>query len=361
LRDWAGEQDDLAGLERLAARLTNDRDTTKVNDFVVDLSTLTGAVRRQQTTSEVLDLLIDTIGLGGAVATLDNGRQGMNRSAQGDDLLALRQLAAMHPTVATFERWLTSQLTKRRTSDGVTLSTVHRVKGQEWPYVVAHLVDVDQYPHRLSEDIEEERRLFHVAITRCSEHVTIVSGEHPSPFVAELTAEPPEHAPQSPGPAPVVTPTRPSASKRDAPDHPLLDRDRVMAVPGLVLVDQGHEWVITALDPEAAVAERADATRRFRIGTKVETAGRQRGKLAARPGEVAEASALVFDLLRSFRDRVRDGKPAYTVFDDKTLAGIATALPADQAALARVKGVGPAKLDQYGDDVLDVVASARSS
>ncbi|MEO6652672.1 MAG: ATP-dependent DNA helicase UvrD2 [Ilumatobacteraceae bacterium] len=361
LRDWAGEQADLAGLERLALRLTDDRDATKINDFVVDLSTLAGAVRRAQTTTQVLDLLIDRIGLGGAVATLDNGRQGMNRSAQGDDLLAVRQLGAMHPEVATFERWLLGQLGTRREPGGVVLSTVHRVKGQEWPHVIAHLVDVDQYPHRLSEDVEEERRLFHVAITRCSEHVTIVSGEHPSPFVDELTTEPPEHPPERPGPAPIRTSSASVKPKREAPDHPLLDRTRVIAVAGLVLVDQGHEWVITELEPEAAVAARGDATRRFRIGSKVETAGRQRGTLGARPGEVDEASALVFDLLRSFRERARDGKPAYTVFDDKTLAAIATAMPSDLAALARVKGVGPAKLDLYGDDVLDLVASARSS
>ena len=56
----------------------------------------------------------------------------------------------------------------------------------------------------------------------------------------------------------------------------------------------------------------------------------------------------------------RDGKPAYTVFDDKTLAGIATSLPADLAELARVKGVGPAKLDQYGDDILALVATAQT-
>ncbi len=59
-----------------------------------------------------------------------------------------------------------------------------------------------------------------------------------------------------------------------------------MAVLGLVLVDQGHEWTITELEPEAAVAARDGAVRRFRIGSKVETAGRQRGKLGARPGDV---------------------------------------------------------------------------
>ena len=51
-------------------------------------------------------------------------------------------------------------------------------------------------------------------------------------------------------------------------------------------------------------------------------------------------------------------KPAYTVFDDKTLAAIATALPGDLDQLARVKGVGPAKLEQYGDDVLTLVADS---
>jgi DNA helicase-2/ATP-dependent DNA helicase PcrA len=238
------------------------------------------------------------------------------------------------------------------------LSTVHRVKGQEWPHVVAHLADADQYPHRLADDVEEERRLLHVAITRCREHVTIVSGDTPSPFVAELTTEPPEHLPE-PAPRPKVRAAS-GGDKREAPDHPLLDRSVVMAVPGLVLVDQGQEWVVTELEPESAVATRDGAVRRFRLGSKVETSGKQRGKLGARPGGVDEASAIVFDRLRTFRDRARDGKPAYTVFDDKTLVGIATALPSDLADLGRVKGVGPAKLEQYGDDVIALVADVVS-
>ena len=68
----------------------------------------------------------------------------------------------------------------------------------------------------------------------------------------------------------------------------------------------------------------------------------------------------MFDALRSLRDRVRSGKPAYTVFDDKTLAAIADRLPGDLAELAEVKGVGPAKLEQYGDDVLAVVADVAA-
>jgi superfamily II DNA helicase RecQ len=189
--------------------------------------------------------------------------------------------------------------------------------------------------------------------------VTIVSGERPSPFIVELTVEPPEHPAEALRRAPVRATATGPAKRGTAPEHPLLDRTQVMAVPGLVLVDQGQEWVVAELEPEAAVARCADAVRRFRIGAKVETAGKQRGKLAVRSGDVAEASARAFDLLRSFRDRARDGKPAYTVFDDKTLAAIASALPADLAGLARVKGVGPAKLEQYGDDVLSIIAAAN--
>ncbi len=357
IADWVGEQRDTEALLRLADRLTNERDADRVREFAGDIARLQAMLTAGATTARLLDVLVDEVGLGGAVATLDHSRRGMNRSAQGDDLLALRQLARQHDERTGFERWLREHLSVGRDPAGVSLATVHRVKGQEWPHVVVHLADREQYPHRLSDDVEEERRLFHVAITRASTSVTVVSGHEPSPFVAELVTEPPEHPPEPVRPAP---PLRAASARRQAAasDHPLLDRERVMAVPGLVLVDQGQEWRITELEPEAAVAEHGDAQRRFAIGEKVVTSGRQRGRLGPRPGEVDEASAVVFDRLRSFRDRARDGKPAYTVFDDKTLAAIATALPADLDELARVKGVGPAKLEQYGDDVLALVATA---
>jgi superfamily II DNA helicase RecQ len=136
----------------------------------------------------------------------------------------------------------------------------------------------------------------------------------------------------------------------------LLERDRVMAVVGLVLVDQGQEWTITELEPAAAVASRNGAIRKFALGEKVETTGRQRGVLRPRSGDVDESSVRLFDSLRAYRERVRNGKPAYTVFDDKTLVAIATALPADLDELASVRGVGPAKLEQYGDDVVELAS-----
>ncbi len=372
VRDWVAEQTDPASLERLANRLTNDKDATKVRAFSADISRLQHLTATGATTAHLVHALTNELGLAGAVSTLDDGRYGMNRSAQSDDLAALAHLAQLIPSPASFEATLRKQLAVPRSTDGVLLSTVHRVKGQEWPHVVVHLADADQYPHRLSDNVEEERRLFHVAITRTSRHVTVVSGAVPSPFIAELTTEPAPHRSDPAGSsgassAPSAKPSRaastavPSGKKPDRPDHPLISRDTVYAVPGLVLVDQGHEWTVVTLEPEAAVAARGTALRRFAVGKAVETRGRQRGKLGVRPGQVSEQSVLVFDELRRFRARVADGKPAYTVFDDKTLAAIAEALPGDDAELAQVRGVGPAKLEQYGDDVLGVIAAALAA
>ncbi len=51
--------------------------------------------------------------------------------------------------------------------------------------------------------------------------------------------------------------------------------------------------------------------------------------------------------------------PAYVVFTDLTLQAIAEARPADGRALLAISGVGPGKLDKYGDDVLALVGGAE--
>ena len=48
----------------------------------------------------------------------------------------------------------------------------------------------------------------------------------------------------------------------------------------------------------------------------------------------------------------------FTVFTDATLEAIAESKPASIAALLRINGVGRAKLDAYGEDVIALVASA---
>jgi DNA helicase-2/ATP-dependent DNA helicase PcrA len=67
-----------------------------------------------------------------------------------------------------------------------------------------------------------------------------------------------------------------------------------------------------------------------------------------------------FGALRSWRlERAKaDEVPAYVVFHNSTLAEIAERRPRTLGELARVPGVGPAKLERYGDEVLAALAAA---
>ena len=71
---------------------------------------------------------------------------------------------------------------------------------------------------------------------------------------------------------------------------------------------------------------------------------------------LAPADAALFDSLRQWRaaEANREKKPAFTVFADKTLREIATSRPAGLHELKRVSGVGPAKLERYGDAVVAI-------
>jgi DNA helicase-2/ATP-dependent DNA helicase PcrA len=66
----------------------------------------------------------------------------------------------------------------------------------------------------------------------------------------------------------------------------------------------------------------------------------------------------LFERLRRWRrDRAAtDGVPPYVVFHDKTLAAIAEAHPTSPSALQEIAGIGPAKVERYADEVLEVVA-----
>ena len=77
------------------------------------------------------------------------------------------------------------------------------------------------------------------------------------------------------------------------------------------------------------------------------------------PGAVVQAPVVVsgplVDMLRSWRAQRADGKPAYTVINDRTLAAIAEALPDSRDALLQIDGIGPTRLERYGDEILALV------
>ena len=304
LLDWMSEQRDLGGLERLAGRVSRERDQEKLLAFIADVRLVAGVVTDGGDTAAVMATVRDRIGLGGAVESLDRSRGRVDRSTHGDDFDALHQLATLHPDPRTFRRWLGDQLnTELPAGEGgrVHLSTVHRVKGLEWPQVVVHEVSNRLFPHRLVVGLdgrEEERRIFHVALTRCSESVTVVApADALSPFLGELAA--PGEPPPRPAPAP------PAAR---------LPAGRT---------EKGHKAPSAPVDPATW-----------------------------------KQSQALHEALRQWR-RARstaDGVPAYVVFADRTLDDLVARRPTTFPELLACHGIGPAKVENYGDELLAVIA-----
>lgn len=59
--------------------------------------------------------------------------------------------------------------------------------------------------------------------------------------------------------------------------------------------------------------------------------------------------------LRKYR-KLQSGKgPAYSVFTNAALDGICESLPTTELELFEIKGIGPKKLELYGDDILEIV------
>jgi DNA helicase-2/ATP-dependent DNA helicase PcrA len=290
---WVAEQDSVAGLRRLAGRLNTPRESERVDAFADDIERLQQLARTGASTAAILSKLHDSMGMASTLSTLDTHRKGMNRAAQSDDLTAVAQLAQLQPDPSVFESWLRSELRRSWQPGGVTLATVHRVKGKEWPVVVVHHAEADQFPHRLATDVEEERRVFHVAITRGRRHVHVVPGERPSPFIAQCFNPPTRGA--------------------------------------------------------------LDASQR------VERQPQRPSVLADKPGrDLSPTELSLFEELRAVRRHLAAGKPAYTVVADQVLHDIARRRPTNLAELGDIKGMGPVKLERYGNALLAVIESAAT-
>ena len=97
---------------------------------------------------------------------------------------------------------------EERTGDAVTLITAHSCKGLEFPHVFVVGLEDGLLPHSRSKvegTLDEERRLFYVAVTRAMQTLTLSHctsrkryGQpmpcYPSPFLKELPPELVEHA-----------------------------------------------------------------------------------------------------------------------------------------------------------------------
>jgi len=279
-------------------------------------------------------------------------------AAHGDDLDALAELADLESDPSRFPAWLSEQLSAPVDVGGVTLASIHAVKGREWPHVVVHHATAGLLPHRLAEDIEEERRVFHVALTRCRLSASIIPGSPPSPFLLELDApgEPTTHAEEPGVPAPRAreTGSRPAPRRRQAE----VGAEVLLGSVGSRFTYRGHDHEVVELtgDGVRSLVGGGPATTMIAFGTSVTVGGQPAVLVHPRFAEARER-------LRAWRaERARAaGKPAFVVFDDKTLWLVSAVLPITEAGLLAISGIGPVKLESYGDELISITEQLRTS
>jgi len=358
LLDLVSRNSSVDGLMNLSEWLKgkdNIRESDKIRDLAHDIGLVRSAADNG-TTDQVLAVLRSQIGDGGLDASataLDQWSHGAG-SAHGDDLDALTELAELESDPGRFPAWLSDQLSAPGDVGGVTLASIHAVKGREWPHVVVHHATDGLLPHRLSDDLEEERRIFHVALTRCRTSASIVPGSPPSPFVLELdTAGVPE---------PRTTLTKePAARPREVRSRTTgrrpaatVESEVLMASTGTGFVYGGHDHEVVDIEDVGvrALIGGGPATTVIPFGTSVACGGQPFVLVHPRFDEAREA-------LRSWRTKRAAGKPAFVVFDDKTLWLVAATLPTTEVGLLAISGIGPAKLENYGDELISMAEKLR--
>lgn len=134
---------------------------------------------------------------------------------------------------------------------------------------------------------------------------------------------------------------------------------RQLLAQGLLAVNSDGYGTLVITDASAEVLSGA---RTVSLRREPERAARA-PKRSAGGAELPEAARPLFERLREWRAGVaRDqGVPAYIVFGDATLRGIALTRPSSIAELATISGVGEKKLEAYGTGVLQVVAEFAPS
>ncbi|UZJ29707.1 ATP-dependent DNA helicase UvrD2 [Streptomyces endophytica] len=220
------------------------------------------------------------------------------------------------------------------TVEGVTLASLHAAKGLEWDAVFLVGLTEGMMPityARTDEQIEEERRLLYVGVTRARHHLALSWS---------LARSPGGRASRSA--SRFLTGLRPGSGA-------VAGRRTQGAV--LRGVERGGAAAAVPRRPR----HRAPARCRVCNRTLTDAGEMKLMRCEDCPAELDEA---LYERLHAWRaeEAARSRQPAYCIFTDKTLMAIAEAVPGTEAELAVISGVGRRKFDRYGSDVLAICA-----
>ena len=148
--------------------------------------------------SKIYNVIVDTLAT--KRATLKNGNiDNELKSSVIDRIMAkarvLLEISNRHSSIDNFYNFLTLGKSEMSEGQGVNLLTVHASKGLEFNLVFVVDLAEGRFPNsRLMSDIEEERRLFYVAVTRAKDELVLSYAKYdkirkveyqPSCFLAE--------------------------------------------------------------------------------------------------------------------------------------------------------------------------------
>ncbi|MEU0985213.1 ATP-dependent DNA helicase UvrD2 [Streptomyces sp. NPDC005953] len=242
-----------------------------------------------------------------------------------EDFTRARSGATLTDLVAELDERAAAQ--HAPTVQGVTLASLHSAKGLEWDAVFLVGLTEGMMPityAKTDEQVEEERRLLYVGVTRARFHLAL------SWALA-----------RSPGGRATRRPTR------------FLNGMRPGSTAAGARGAGGQGGI-----------ERGAGGRRKRRGPAL---CRVCGKTLTDAGEMklmrcedcpSNMDEGLYERLREWRagQAKQLGQPAYCVFTDKTLMAIAEAVPGGERELSAISGVGGRKLDRFGTDVLAICA-----
>ena len=206
------------------------------------------------------------------------------------------------------------------TVQGVTLASLHSAKGLEWDAVFLVGLSEGLMPISFAdtqEAVDEERRLLYVGITRARVHLSMSWSTSRSPGGRA-----------SRKPSRFLDALRPASAGQASFRQPRAKASRKSSAPAVCRV----------------------CKRPLLTGSE-----RKIGRCNDCPVSYQEET---FEALRAWRlveAREKD-VPAFVVFTDATLVAIAEARPQTLDELGELAGVGSAKLERYGDAVLEIIS-----
>lgn len=316
----------------------------EIRDAIASLVRVAGSSRTVPTLQgkDLLDLVKQVFAGLGMTAEEPEGAGARER---WQSLNALFELCKdiVHANVETNIHALLGQLHTRQqakhppTLDGVTLASLHAAKGLEWDAVflvglndgalpIQHaLKKAEQSSAQGNEAIEEERRLLYVGITRARKHLELSwslsrteggrKSRQRSRFLAELNI----------GISDYSAAAQASSSGRKSRGRKHRSRQCVGCTKALLSDAERISGRCTEC-PVAADQELVDALRAWRL-------------------EISREMTV----------------PAFVIFSDATLTAIAEQQPTTSAELLQIPGIGEAKLNHFGRDILSIVSSFGNS